>query len=54
VLAQSGTEDDGWFEALVVGAVTDDLLELRWRDYDEPNIVRRREHLALLPPAVAG
>ena len=31
--------------------VAGDLLTLRWRDYpDDPQIVRRRKHLALLHP----
>lgn len=50
VLASTGPAE-GWFEAVVVAERGTDLFELRWRDWpDEPLIVRRREHLALLHP----
>lgn len=53
VPATTGIPADGWFESVVVREVDADLFELRWRDYDGPNFMRRRDHLALLPPALA-
>ena len=44
--------DDGWFEAHVLEAAGDDQFKLRFRDYPEEGVVvRRRNQLALLPPA---
>lgn len=53
VLASEGPME-GWFEAVAVELRGDDLFVLRWRDWpDEPQIVRRRDHLGLLPLALA-
>jgi hypothetical protein len=42
--------DEGWWEAIVLGA-KDDKLVLRWRDYArKPSFTRARSELALLPP----
>ncbi len=46
-----------WYVATVVAERGDDLFELRWfedSDGELPLIVRRREHLGLFPPALAG
>lgn len=46
-----------WYVATVVAERGDDLFELRWLDDGDgelPLIVRRREHLGLFPPALAG
>ena len=46
-----------WYAATVVAERGDDLFELRWLDDGDgelPLIVRRREHLGLFPPALAG
>ncbi len=46
-----------WYVATVVAERGDDLFELRWYedgDGELPLIVRRREHLGLFPPALAG
>lgn len=46
-----------WYVATVVADRGDDLFELRWYEdggEDLPVIVRRREHLGLFPPALAG
>ncbi len=46
-----------WYAATVVAERGDDLFELRWLedgDGELPLIVRRREHLGLFPPALAG
>ena len=51
VLATTGGTGDGWFECVVIEALGDDLFELRWRDYNEPHIIRRRTALGLLPPS---
>jgi hypothetical protein len=40
---------EGWFEAFVIG-INGEALTLKWRDYAEPTVVRRRNQLALLPP----
>ena len=54
VLACEG-EEEGWWEAVVAAEKGDDLLVLRWRDWpDLPVFVRRRDHLASLPPGLAG
>ena len=53
VLASEG-ESEGWFEAVVIEDRGEDLLVLRWRDWpDNEPFPRRREHIALLPPASA-
>ena len=53
VLASEGPME-GWFEAVAVEQRGDDLFVLRWRDWpDQPQIVRRRDHLGLLPPTLA-
>jgi hypothetical protein len=49
VLAPDHRPDYGWYEALVISA-NGEALTLKWRDYDEPTVVRRRNQLALLPP----
>jgi hypothetical protein len=42
--------DEGWWEAIVIGA-QDDKLVLRWRDYArKPSFTRAPSELALLPP----
>ena len=42
--------DEGWWEAIVIGA-KDDKLVLRWRDYArKPSFTRAPGELALLPP----
>jgi hypothetical protein len=49
VLATTGIED-GWWEA-IIESIDGDILTCRWRDYPtEPNVLRRRSELALLPP----
>ena len=49
VLATTGIED-GWWEA-IIESIDGDILTCRWRDYPtEPNALRRRNELALLPP----
>ncbi len=51
VLAADEGEPTWWYVANVVSQRGPDLFELRWNDWPElPLIVRRREHLALLPP----
>ena len=46
----SMSEDQGWFEAVVVEARGDDLFVLRWQGWpDDPEFARRRQSLALLP-----
>lgn len=47
------TPGEGWFEVTVAAHKGADLVLLRWRDWpDLPPFVRRRDHLALLPPAL--
>jgi hypothetical protein len=54
VLATTGVMQ-GWYEAVVIEAKADDLFTLQWRDWpDDPRLARRREHLALLHPALDG
>jgi hypothetical protein len=49
VLATTGIED-GWWEA-IIESIDGDILTCRWRDYPtEPNVMRRRNELALLAP----
>lgn len=51
VLASEG-EKEGWYEAVVTAAKSSHLFTLKWRDWpDEPEFVRKRGHLGLLPPA---
>ena len=49
VLATPGPEE-GWWEAEVIGS-NGAMLTLRYRDFAEPNIVRRRNELGFLPAA---
>ncbi len=50
VLATLGG-DEPWYPAIIVDEKSNGLVEVRWRDYaDDPNVIRRREHLALLHP----
>jgi hypothetical protein len=51
VLATTGPAE-GWFEAEVIG-INGAMLTLKWRDYNEPTVVRRRHELGFLP-AVQG
>ncbi len=51
VLATPGPEE-GWWEAEVIGT-NGAQLTLRFRDYNEPTIVRRRNELGFLP-ALSG
>jgi hypothetical protein len=48
VIAQEGAKD-GWWEAIVV-ARDGDMLTLKWRDYQQPNVVRHAGAVALLKP----
>ena len=47
VLAEEAPAD-GWFEALVVEVRPNNVFNLRWRDYDDPNITRHVSRLALM------
>ena len=49
VIARDSTVDDGWWEAIVV-ARDGDMLTLKWRDYQQPNVVRHAGAVALLKP----
>ncbi len=50
-LVLAAEPEEPWCEAVVVDTKAGGLLVLRWRDYDGwPNIVRRREDVALLHP----
>jgi hypothetical protein len=40
---------EGWWEAIVL-ARDGDMLTLKWRDYQQPNVVRHAESVALLKP----
>ena len=40
---------DGWWEAIVL-ARDGDMLTLKWRDYQQPNVVRHAGSVALLKP----
>ena len=40
---------DGWWEAIVL-ARDGDILTLKWRDYQQPNVVRHAGSVALLKP----
>jgi hypothetical protein len=51
VLAHEGPED-GWWEAEIIG-MNGRVFSLRWRDYEQPTILRKPDELALLPPSVA-
>jgi len=48
VIAQEGVKD-GWWEAIVL-ARDGDMLTLKWRDYQQPNVVRHAGSVALLKP----
>ena len=48
VIAHEGAKD-GWWEAIVV-ARDGDMLTLKWRDYQQPNVVRHASAVALLKP----
>ncbi len=48
VIAHEGLKE-GWWEAIVV-ARDGDMLTLKWRDYQQPNIVRHAGSVALLKP----
>jgi hypothetical protein len=48
VIAQEGVKD-GWWEAIVL-ARDGDMLTLKWRDYQKPNVVRHAGAVALLKP----
>ncbi len=51
VLALEGPME-GWWEAVVI-RTSGDMITLKWRDFpDWAQIVRRRDHLAYLPPGV--
>lgn len=50
VLAHEGPED-GWWEAEIIG-MNGRVFSLRWRDYEQPTILRKPDELALLPPSV--
>jgi hypothetical protein len=41
--------NDGWWEAIVL-ARDGDMLTLKWRDYQQPNVVRHAGAVALLKP----
>ncbi|MGE0502073.1 MAG: hypothetical protein AB7I79_15195 [Rhizobiaceae bacterium] len=45
---------DPWYKCVVVEDKGDGLFVLKWRDYRDPNIVRRREDIALLHPGNAS
>lgn len=50
-LVLAAEPDEPWCEAVVVDTRADGILVLRWRGYDGwPNVVRRREDVALLHP----
>jgi len=50
VLAHEGAED-GWWEAEIIG-MNGRVFSLRFRDYEQPTILRKPDELALLPPSV--
>jgi hypothetical protein len=56
VLMTEGRPKEGWWEAVVVEVKAGDLFVLGWRVFpeDERPLVRKREHLALLPPAATA
>ncbi|WP_210485389.1 hypothetical protein [Microvirga antarctica] len=55
VLATEGRQMEGWFEAVVTAAKPNDLFLVKWREWpDDQPFVRKREHLALLPPTEAA
>jgi len=49
VIAQEGAKD-GWWEAIVL-ARDGDMLTLKWRDYQQPHVVRHAGAVALLKPS---
>ena len=48
VIVQEGAKD-GWWEAIVL-ARDGDMLTLKWRDYEQPNVVRHAGAVALMKP----
>jgi hypothetical protein len=48
VIAHEGAKE-GWWEAIVL-ARDGDMLTLRWRDYQQPHVVRHAGAVALLKP----
>jgi len=52
VIAHEGAKD-GWWEAVVL-ARDGDMLTLKWRDYDQPNVTRHVGSVALLMPTPVG
>lgn len=51
VVLASETREDGWFEAIVLEAVSDQVFGLKWVDYpDYEPFLRHRERLALKFP----
>jgi hypothetical protein len=52
VIAHEGAKD-GWCEAIVL-ARDGDMLTLKWRDYDQPNVTRHVGSVALLMPTPVG
>jgi hypothetical protein len=48
VIAHEGAKE-GWWEAIVL-ARDGDMLTLKWRDYDQPNVTRHVGSVALLMP----
>jgi hypothetical protein len=54
VLVSEGTEH-GFYEAVVIEEPGPDLFKVKFRDFpEEPLLVRKRQHLALLHPAESG
>jgi hypothetical protein len=49
VIAHEGAKD-GWWEAIVL-ARDGDMLTLKWRDYEQPSVVRHAGSVALLKPS---
>jgi hypothetical protein len=47
------SKEQGWWEAIVV-ARDGDMLTLKWRDYDQPNVMRHIGSVALLKPGPVG
>jgi hypothetical protein len=52
VIPQEGVKE-GWWEAIVL-ARDGDMLTLKWRDYQQPNVVRHAGSVALLKPTPAN
>jgi hypothetical protein len=52
VLVENWEPETGWYEAVVLEKLGDNEFNLRFRDYpEEGTLMRRRNQLALLPPA---